>query len=259
MGVDAALDSPCFADSPPIAAEVARGVTRLLCRQDLFSICEVPLPNGRRADMMAIDSRGGPDAATVVMTRPRNADGILRIRGLEVGWVQPLDKWLPWRGFGFSETLTLIDQKATGEGTQGFVALGVTLIVAFLYAAMGQGVEHGGDVPPYADLRVGKSIVLAGIDLAFEVAAKALDIFGRWLDRDLVLMYGPEDEIKKNPVASRLKAVREDRGVDHESSLSAHVVAAPEHGAGERAVSLRRQRHQNAPRQLSVKVRPRPE
>ena len=48
----------CFADQPPIAGEVARGVTRLFCRQDLFSICEVPLPNGRRADMMAIDPKG---------------------------------------------------------------------------------------------------------------------------------------------------------------------------------------------------------
>lgn len=51
--------SACFDDYPPIAAEVARGVTRLLCRQDLFAICEVPLPNGRRADLMAIDSKGG--------------------------------------------------------------------------------------------------------------------------------------------------------------------------------------------------------
>ena len=48
----------CFADQPPIAGEVARGVTRLFCRQDLFAICEVPLVNGRRADMMAIDSKG---------------------------------------------------------------------------------------------------------------------------------------------------------------------------------------------------------
>ena len=48
----------CFADLPPIAGEVARGVTRLFCRQDLFAICEVPLPNGRRADMMAIDPKG---------------------------------------------------------------------------------------------------------------------------------------------------------------------------------------------------------
>ena len=74
---------------------------------------------------LAIDSRGGPDVATVVMTRPRNAEGILRIRGLEVGWVQPLDKWLPIKGFGFNETLTLINQKASGEGSKGFIALGV--------------------------------------------------------------------------------------------------------------------------------------
>ncbi len=77
------------------------------------------------AQQLAIDSRGGPENATVVMTRPRNADGILRIRGLEIGWVQPLDKWLPWRGFGFNETLTLINQRASGEGSSGFIALGV--------------------------------------------------------------------------------------------------------------------------------------
>ncbi len=57
--MDIALDSPCFADAPPIASEVARGVTRLFCRQDLFSICEVSLANGRRADLMAIDAKGG--------------------------------------------------------------------------------------------------------------------------------------------------------------------------------------------------------
>ncbi|HKX92731.1 MAG TPA: MmcB family DNA repair protein [Sphingomicrobium sp.] len=51
-------DSLCFAAAPPIAADVARGVTRLFCRHDLFAICEMPLPNGRRADMMAIDGKG---------------------------------------------------------------------------------------------------------------------------------------------------------------------------------------------------------
>ncbi|MBV7537226.1 TonB-dependent receptor [Duganella sp. sic0402] len=73
----------------------------------------------------AINSRGGPDAATVVLTRARNADGDLRIRGLELGWVQPLDKLLPIRGFGISETATFINQRASGEGSAGFVALGV--------------------------------------------------------------------------------------------------------------------------------------
>jgi hypothetical protein len=52
-------ESLCFTDEPPIAADVARGVTRLFCRQDLFAICEMPLPNGRRADLMAIDPKGG--------------------------------------------------------------------------------------------------------------------------------------------------------------------------------------------------------
>lgn len=60
----------CFIDQP-IAAEVARGVTRLFCRQDLFAICEVPLPNGRRADMMAIDARGH---LTIVEIKVSRAD-----------------------------------------------------------------------------------------------------------------------------------------------------------------------------------------
>jgi hypothetical protein len=65
------IDSPCFTDSPPVAGEVARGVTRLFSRQDLFAICEVPLPNGRRADMMAIDAKGG---LTIVEIKVAKAD-----------------------------------------------------------------------------------------------------------------------------------------------------------------------------------------
>jgi hypothetical protein len=61
---------PCFSDTP-IAAEVARGVTRLFCRQNLFAICEVPLPSGRRADMMAIDPKG---ALTIVEIKVAKSD-----------------------------------------------------------------------------------------------------------------------------------------------------------------------------------------
>jgi hypothetical protein len=50
--------TPCFADAPLVAQDVARGVTRLFFRGDMFAICEVPLPNGRRADMVAIDPKG---------------------------------------------------------------------------------------------------------------------------------------------------------------------------------------------------------
>jgi hypothetical protein len=67
----ATLIDSCFTDDPPIAAEVARGVTRLFCRSDLFAICEVPLPNGRRADMMAIDSKG---ALTIVEIKVAKSD-----------------------------------------------------------------------------------------------------------------------------------------------------------------------------------------
>ena len=61
----------CFSDSPPVAQDVARGVTRLFFRQDLFALCEVPLPNGRRADMLAIDGKG---MLTIVEIKISRAD-----------------------------------------------------------------------------------------------------------------------------------------------------------------------------------------
>ncbi len=64
-------DSFCFTDASPVATDVARGVTRLLCRQDLFAVCEMPLPNGRRADLMAIDGKGG---FTIVEIKVAKAD-----------------------------------------------------------------------------------------------------------------------------------------------------------------------------------------
>ena len=65
------FESLCFSDEAPIATDVARGVTRLFCRQDLFAVCEMPLPNGRRADLMAIDSKGG---LTIVEIKVARAD-----------------------------------------------------------------------------------------------------------------------------------------------------------------------------------------
>ncbi len=40
------------------AADVARGVSRLLLRHDLVAMREVPLDGGRRADLMALDGKG---------------------------------------------------------------------------------------------------------------------------------------------------------------------------------------------------------
>ena len=63
--------APCFEDAPPAAQDVARGVTRLFFRQDMFALCEVPLPNGRRADMMALDNEG---LITIVEIKVSRAD-----------------------------------------------------------------------------------------------------------------------------------------------------------------------------------------
>ncbi|GAA3998762.1 MmcB family DNA repair protein [Sphingomonas humi] len=65
------IPASCFQDLAPVALDVARGVTRLFCRRDLFAICEVPLPNGRRADLMGIDAKG---RLTIVEIKVSKAD-----------------------------------------------------------------------------------------------------------------------------------------------------------------------------------------
>ena len=51
------------------AAAVARGILRLFARHDIFGITEVPLPNGRRLDIMAIDARGQIIAVEIKCSR----------------------------------------------------------------------------------------------------------------------------------------------------------------------------------------------
>ena len=68
-----ATPSSCL-DSPPgvlCAADVARGVTRMLLRHDLAAMGEVPLEGGRRADLMAIDAKG---RITVIEIKVSRAD-----------------------------------------------------------------------------------------------------------------------------------------------------------------------------------------
>ena len=66
-----ALSADYVADSPPIARDVARGVSRLFFHADRLALCEVPLGNGRRADIMAIDGRG---IITIVEIKVSRAD-----------------------------------------------------------------------------------------------------------------------------------------------------------------------------------------
>jgi len=75
----------------------------------------------------AIDARGGPGSAEITLQQQVNASGTLKVNGLEVTWVQPLDflldRYLGLPGFGFNANLTLIDQ--TGSGAAPAVAVGV--------------------------------------------------------------------------------------------------------------------------------------
>ena len=88
----------------------------------------------------AINGRGGPDAATVVLTQQVNATGLLTVRGEEVDWTQPFDFLLHrfnLDGFGISANYTHIKQ--TGTGAAPAIATGVppdTYNLTFYY-------EHG--------------------------------------------------------------------------------------------------------------------
>jgi len=55
--------------SPACAADVARGVQRLLLTRDLMSMAEVPLDNGRRADVLGVDAKGGLAIVEVKVSR----------------------------------------------------------------------------------------------------------------------------------------------------------------------------------------------
>jgi len=75
---------------------------------------------------VAINSRGGPNAATVLVQQQVNASGTLTVNGLEFQWSQPLDfltERFGVKGFGFNANATIVDQKGTGAAPA--VALGV--------------------------------------------------------------------------------------------------------------------------------------
>lgn len=70
----------------------------------------------------ALNVRGGPNTATVVMTRQINSPHKLKIEGAELQWVQSLDRILPVRGFGFTASLMKVKQTSSDPSV---VALGV--------------------------------------------------------------------------------------------------------------------------------------
>lgn len=70
------MDHLSVSDAPAIdllsddnAQAVTRGVLRLFARHDIFGMTEVPLPNGRRLDIMALDARGSIIAVEIKCSR----------------------------------------------------------------------------------------------------------------------------------------------------------------------------------------------
>ena len=58
MGLDGYLANAGNPMADGTAGAVTRGIMRLFHRYDIFGMAEVPLPNGRRADVMAVDGKG---------------------------------------------------------------------------------------------------------------------------------------------------------------------------------------------------------
>lgn len=84
-----------------------------------------------QAQRDALASRAGPgqplNAVDIVLQQQVNADGKLKVNGLEFQVTQPLDfltRYIGVEGFGVQGNLTLIDQKGEGEGAPA-VAIGV--------------------------------------------------------------------------------------------------------------------------------------
>ena len=52
------IDAAAAAAAGETAADVARGIQRLFARNDVWLMPEIPLRNGRRADLMGLDPKG---------------------------------------------------------------------------------------------------------------------------------------------------------------------------------------------------------
>lgn len=73
--------------------------------------------------MDAINARGGPDIAPILVSQQVNAPGNLEIEGAELTWVQPLN--FVFNGLGFNANYTHIYQRGEGSGAPA-KAIGVS-------------------------------------------------------------------------------------------------------------------------------------
>jgi TonB-dependent receptor len=79
-----------------------------------FSQFGVPYASLTPQQQVAIQQRGGPNAAYVQVQQQVNADGTLFLRGAEATWVQPLD--FIYKGLGIQTNYTVVSQRSIGSG-----------------------------------------------------------------------------------------------------------------------------------------------
>jgi hypothetical protein len=104
-------------DSPSdrlIASDVVRGVSRMFLRNDIHAMAEVPLPNGRRADLMALDGKG---LVTIVEIKVSRAD--LLGDGKWTDYLDYCDRffWAVPQGFD----LSLFERNTLGASHSGLI------------------------------------------------------------------------------------------------------------------------------------------
>jgi TonB-dependent receptor len=102
------------------------GFTVLGITTEPFNALGIPLAALTPTQQAGVNSRGGPDGATVQVQQQVNASGQLTINGIEANWVQPLGRfWDPLDGFGYTVNYTHIAQTAQGSGVPA-QALGIS-------------------------------------------------------------------------------------------------------------------------------------
>jgi TonB-dependent receptor len=90
------------------------GFTVLGTRTLPFLSLGIPYSALVASQQAGIDSRGGPNVATVVVSQQVNSDGVLQIRGMEATWVQKLN--FITDGLGVNLNFTKNTQKGSGTG-----------------------------------------------------------------------------------------------------------------------------------------------
>jgi TonB-dependent receptor len=151
------------------------GFTNLGVNTVAFTDLGIPFDSLSDTQKAGINSRGGPDVASVLVQQQVNATSDLRIRGYELTWVQPLSQfWDPLDGFGFNANYTRIQQKSLGPDVQP--ATGVS---PHSYNATAYYEKFGGSIRlsyVWNDDQIASGLNENGIPLA----RRFTDAYGQW-------------------------------------------------------------------------------